>query len=408
MHDPDIRSYKTLLTVCCGVSFLCYFGSYMRLPVVPLYAKSLGADTMQVGIINSAFFSMAALLSLPMGLVSDRLGRKLLASAGLLVLAGTSFLLYFSKSPAQLIWIYLLFGVALAAFGPTMMSFVADISPPTHLGRSYGWYTTALYGGMSVGPAVGGFVAGVSGFQKTFLFSGLFIFITLILMVLLLPKPQHVRASGRREGMRAVLRELLRNRPLIACWIATIGGCLGLGMFIAFLPLHAHNQGLDVGEIGIVFSVQGFANALSRIPFGNLSDRVTRRANLVIIGTVGFAASMAGFSLSSSLTSFVLSALILGCGMGMAFTSIGALIAETVPARSRGIAMGGYNTCIYFGMMLSSGGMGAVIQAVGFSSTFLLIAFINVLLIILFHFLIREFTVEGKSAMARESSSQHD
>ena len=39
------------------------------------------------------------------------------------------------------------------------MSYVAGISPPTHLGRSYGWYTTALYVGMSLGPAAGGFVA---------------------------------------------------------------------------------------------------------------------------------------------------------------------------------------------------------------------------------------------------------
>ena len=132
-------SYGTLLFICCGVAFAGYLGSNMRLPVVPLYAKSVGADTVQIGIINSAFLLMAGILSLPLGILSDRFGRKLFASLGLVVLTVTSFLLYFSRTPMQLFWIYLFFGAGVAAFGPTMMAFVADFSPTTHLGRSYGW-----------------------------------------------------------------------------------------------------------------------------------------------------------------------------------------------------------------------------------------------------------------------------
>ncbi|MBW2681448.1 MAG: MFS transporter, partial [Deltaproteobacteria bacterium] len=69
-------SYTSLLFICCGVAFCGYLGSNMRLPVVPLYARSIGADTVQVGIINSAFLLMAGILSLPMGILSDRFGRK--------------------------------------------------------------------------------------------------------------------------------------------------------------------------------------------------------------------------------------------------------------------------------------------------------------------------------------------
>ena len=84
-------SYSALLFICCGVAFGGYLGSHMRLPVVPLYAKSLGADTILVGIINSAFLLMAALLSLPLGMMSDRLGRKRLACLGALILSATAF-----------------------------------------------------------------------------------------------------------------------------------------------------------------------------------------------------------------------------------------------------------------------------------------------------------------------------
>lgn len=396
-NEPIHPSYGTLLFMCCGVTFCCYLGSYMRMPVVPLYARSLGAGTAQVGIINSAFFLMAGVLSLPFGILSDRLGRKLLASLGLLVLSATSFLLYFSETPAQITWIYLLFGIGLAAFGPTMMSFVADFSPLTHLGRSYGWYTTALYTAMSLGPAVGGFVAHELGFLQVFLISGSVIFVTLWVVVLILPSfhPTHI-ARSEKPKTSEVVKSFLKNRPLLACWLTTLGGCFGLGMFITFIPLHAQNQNLNVGQIGLVFSAQGICNAVSRIPFGHMSDRVHDRRTLVVIGFIGFAATMAGFGISRALPHFIFFALTLGISMGLAFTSIGALIAEVVPPESRGLAMGGYNTCIYFGMMLSSALMGNIIPMIGFEKGFFITASVNFCILCIFFLFMKGFSPSGK------------
>ncbi len=365
----------------------------MRLPVVPLYARSIGADTVQVGFINSAFLLVAGILSLPLGILSDRFGRKRFASIGLIMLSATSFMLYFSKTPIQLMLIYLFFGMGLAAFGPTMMSLVADFSPATHLGRSYGWYTTALYTSMSLGPAVGGFIAQKQGFLQVFIISGMVIFITFWAALIFLP-PTHIIMADRPKKRKSyvIIKELLQNHALLSCWLVTLGGCFGLGMFITFLPLHAHDQGLKIGQIGLVFAAQGIANALSRIPFGHLSDKVANRRTLVVIGLIGFSASMAGFAISKHTIHFVLFAIAFGTSMGLAFTSIGALIAEVVPVASRGLAMGGYNTCIYLGMLTSSVSMGAIIQKIGFENGFFLTAAINFLLVGFFHFLMKNFS----------------
>ena len=386
-------SYGTLLFFCCGVAFAGYLGSNMRLPVVPLYAKSIGADTVQIGIINSAFLLMAGILSLPLGILSDRFGRKLFASLGLVVLTVTSFLLYFSRTPMQLLWIYLFFGAGVAAFGPTMMALVADFSPPTHLGRSYGWYTTALYTSMSLGPAIGGFIAEERGFLQVFFISGIIIFVTFWVVVFFLP-PTHLIIAERpkKEKASVIMKGLLKNRPLLSCWLVTLGGCFALGMFITFLPLHAQNQNLTIWQIGLVFAVQGICNAISRIPFGHMSDKVKNRSTLVVIGLIGFAASMAGFGISTRVIHFVSFAVAFGTSMGLAFTSIGALIAEVVPVESRGLAMGGYNTCIYFGMMVSSASMGPIIRKIGFESGFLITALINLLLVGFFYLLMKEFS----------------
>ncbi len=388
--QPDnAGSHAHLLTACCGIAFLCYLGSYMRLPVVPLYAKTLGADAVMVGLINSAFFLVAAFLSFPLGMISDRVGRKLLASTGLVILSGSSFLLCLCKTPVQIMSVYFLFGAGLAAFGPTMMSFVADMSLPSHLGRSYGWYTTVLYGAMSLGPAAGGALAQHLGFQTVFMASGVCIFITFWLLRFLIPSPRRIRSAVSPRNLFSGVKECFGNRRLVACWGATIGGCFGLGMFITFLPLDAQEHGLSIGKIGLVFCVQGIANALSRIPFGHLSDRVARRENLITVGTVGFAVAMVGFGLSSGLPGFLFFGAALGISMGISFTSIGALMAEVVPPWARGLAMGGYNTGIYLGMMLSSACMGSVIHAIGFEWAFFVTALVNLAIALVFHVIAR-------------------
>jgi len=278
------------------------------------------------------------------------------------------------------------------------MSLVADISPATHLGRSYGWYTTALYTSMSLGPALGGFLAEELGFLQVFVISGILVFITFWLILLYLPRARHILKDRNKKNESGVARKLLQNRPLVGCWLVTLGGCFGLGMFVTFLPLHADNQGLNVAEIGLVFAVQGLWNALSRIPFGYLSDRVARRGTLVIVGLLGYSGAMVGFALSTSLIHFILTSILLGISMGLAFTSVGALIAEVVDQESRGLAMGGYNTCIYFGMMLSSALMGGVIQKIGFANSFHLTGLLNFLLIGFFFLFMKNFEPnKGKS-----------
>jgi len=380
-HNSEaMRSFRVLLLICCTVTYAGYFGSYMRLPVVPLYARTIGASTVEIGFINSSFLLMAGLLSLPLGILSDRLGRKALIVAGLLVSSGTSFLLCLVHTPAQMIWVYLLFGFGLACFAPTMMSLVADITPATHLGRSYGWYTMAVYGGMSLGPAAGGWVAQWWGYQSVFLTSGVWILLVCLAVFALLPGSRHLRPAGfQKKPIAVAARNLSGNLSLIACWLVTLGGCLGLGMFVTFVPVHAHEQGIGAGEIGLIFGAQALFNALSRIPFGRLSDSVGQRSHLVVIGLIGLAASIAGFGISSTIASFIACAIGMGVSMGLAFTTIGALISQVVSPDDRGLAMGGYNTMIYLGMMLSSLVMGIAIRFLGFPLSFFIVAGLNLL-----------------------------
>jgi MFS family permease len=162
-------------------------------------------------------------------------------------------------------------------------------------------------------------------------------------------------------------------------------------MFLTFIPLFAQNQGLTAGQIGMVFFAQGICNALSRIPLGHLSDQVSDRKKLVGLGLIGLAVAMAGFSLSNHMTTFTVWAAVMGLSMALAFTSIGALISETVPPTHRGLAMGGYNSVIFLGLMLSSGFMGPIIQKTSFWAGFWIAGIIILGMIFGFYHLIKHY-----------------
>jgi len=378
-------AYGTLMLVSCGITFGCYFAAFIRLPVMPLQAHALGVDTGRIGVINAAFFAMAGLLSLPFGMVVDRWGRKRMAAAGVLILAAASGGLAVCRTFGDFTLAYLALGIGIAAFGPTMMTLVAVISPPTHLGRAYGWYTTAIFCGMSLGPAVGGYLARSLGAPQAFLAASLMLVTDFFFVLRFLPGRLEPPAGGDSGNSASrSLTSLFKNRPLMGSWLMTLSACFGLGMFTSFIPLHAQNRGLNVGQIGIIFFVQGLCNGASRIPFGRLSDQVNRRSDLVGAGIALYVMGLMGCGWAATMGYFVLASGLVGISMGLAFTSLGALIAEVVPAASRGSAMGGYNTCIYLGMMLSSVIMGKVCEMAGFAVGFYLTAGVNLVCLIVF------------------------
>lgn len=385
--NQDVQDSDRRLSAACLISFCCFFAAYMRMPVVPLFAVSLGADPVQTGLINATFMVTAALLSIPAGLVSDRMGRRPLLLVGLVVMSVTSYLLSRCHGLGQMAVVYLLFGAGLATFSPALMSYVADVTPADRLGRAYGSYTMALYSGMTLGPAAGGYAAAVSGLREVFLLVGGLMFAMFVTAYRALPAPAVAGRSARADTSAAVgpsLTLILKNRPFVACLVATLGCCLGYGMFVTFMPLYMKSMGMDVVQAGYVFTAQALANALSRLPTGKLADQAGDKGGVIATGLAVFSLALAGLVVSRSVAALVIVAIVMGVGMGVAFTVICARIADLVPTQMRGLAVGCYNTCVYTGMMLSSVTMGPVIKRIGYSGAFVLNSITGIVMLCLF------------------------
>jgi MFS family permease len=346
----------------------------MRLPLVPLFARELGASTVEVGMINAAFMLAATVLSSPLGLMSDRLGRRRLILSGMAISFLTSCFLLVAGSPLQLGAIYLFSGIGLACFSPAMMSYVGDVSPPSFLGRAYGWYTSALYLGMASGPGLGGTIAG-RGFRAAFLVSAFVIAAGLFL------------AGPRSADLGGDLREIVRNRAVLSCWIATFFSTYAWGALFAFFPLYARDAGISVFHTGLIFTTQAAANALFRIPTGHVMDRTGKRHRYILFGNLLFGLCIAAVGRVQGHAAIYAIFAAAGAAMAATFTAIGAVLSEAVPTPIRGLAMGGYNTCIYGGFAVSAATLGTVIERSGFPAGFGLAGALCALSILVFAFL---------------------
>jgi MFS family permease len=356
------------ILIACTLTFVLYLGAYMRLPLVPLFAQRLGASTFDVGLIHAGFMLAATLLSVPLGLVSDRLGRRRLILSGMAISGLTSLLLLIARSPLHVGAIYLFSGVGLACFSPAMMSYVGDVSPVPFLGRAYGWYTSALYLGMAAGPGLGGALAG-GGFGTAFLLSAIVIAAGLLLGGPRMPAPPPVIRPPSMH-LLSDFREITRNRAVLACWSTTFFSTYAWGSLFAFFPLYARDAGITIAHTGLIFTCQAAANALFRIPFGHLSDRTGKRVPFILAGNLLFGLSIMAVGQASTLIPLYALFVVVGGSMAATFTAIGTLLSESVPTRIRGLAMGGYNTCIYGGFTVSAATLGAVISRTGFPAGF--------------------------------------
>ncbi|MDD2898826.1 MAG: MFS transporter [Desulfuromonadaceae bacterium] len=352
----------------CLIGFAAFFSSYLRIPVMPLLAATLGAGPAQVGLINGAFMLTTGLLSIPAGLLADRIGRKKPIVAGVTAAAVSSLLVSQCNHPGQMAAAYVLFGAGLAVFAPGMLSLVADVMPSNRLGQAYGWYTTAIYVAMTLGPASGGYFARIMGLRQVFVVSGLLLVAVVMLALLVLPR-ESPRHNTDFHAIAAGSFELLRNRNLLACLLATVGSCIGFGVFLTFIPLYASLQGYNAAQVGLVFTAQAIINVVGRVPIGMLADHLDRRW-LVAAGLVVIAVSLATMGQVFQLAHLMACAAVMGVGMALTFTAIGALIAELVPVVQRGLAMGMYNSSIYLGMMSGSAIMGLSLEQIGYPSAF--------------------------------------
>jgi len=281
----EYRGAVQILLVCV---FTAMLGLGIISPILPIYAQSLGATLTQVGLLSSAWSISRFVFASPIGRFSDRRGRKRIIAVGLLVYAVVSFLYSIAWDFTSLVTIRLLHGLGSAMTMPVAMAYVAELSPVGQEGRYMGSINLAMFGGMGLGPLIGGYFSDAFTLSVPFYLMGGITATSLALTVFLLPDDRQRKIKA--TTVRPSFRKVLSNRLLRASFVYRTVAALGRGSIMGFLsiymglPVEDGGLGFSLSATGFIISAGQIGSALLQNPFGVLADKYDKIRLILLSG----------------------------------------------------------------------------------------------------------------------------
>jgi len=349
------------------VSLLMDVSSEMIHSLLPLFmVTTLGASAFAVGIIEGLAESVALIVKVFSGTLSDYLGRR----KGLaLVGYGSKPLFAVASTIGIVLTARLLDRVGKGIRGAPRDAMVADITPPHLRGAAFGLRQSLDTVGAFLGPllAVGLMLLWSNDFQAVFWVAVIPGLMAVALLFFGLREPEQRPAERRSNPIR---RENLKRLGAPYWWVVGIGAVFTLARFSeAFLVLRAQQGGVPVALVPLVMVAMNLVYALSAYPFGKLSDRISHTALLALGLVVLIAADLV--LASNDHWGVVLAGVALwGVHMGITQGLLATMVADTAPTDLRGTAYGFFNLMSGLAMLVASGVAGLVWDQFGASFTF--------------------------------------
>jgi EmrB/QacA subfamily drug resistance transporter len=167
-RPPVSSQEKAVLFVATLSSFMGPFMISSVNVALPAIQQEFGADAVALSWVATALLLAVAVFLIPLGKIGDIYGRKTIFTLGLVVYTLASLAGAFSTSMTMLIAVRVFQGFGTAMFVTTGMAIVTSVFPPERRGRAIGFYVTAVYIGLSIGPFAGGFLTQHLGWRSNF------------------------------------------------------------------------------------------------------------------------------------------------------------------------------------------------------------------------------------------------
>lgn len=224
------------------LTFLANMGYSVILPGLSLYAASLGSSYSLIGIIISIYAAAQLVTQIPVGKISDRMGRKLLITAGFAGTTVAAILYNFASQPFHMFALQALAGLSVGCVWPPMLAQLTEQTSPAERGKVMGIFNTVFFIGVGLGPLVGGYVSSAFGFLSVFnLWAFIAGFGAIFSLVAFKEMPRTVHAI-KPGGLKTKGEKMLKEGAFLsfvgACAVRSRGGfCTSFNN--AILPLYA-------------------------------------------------------------------------------------------------------------------------------------------------------------------------
>jgi len=271
-----IRRPGAILALLTGLNLLNYLDRLVVSAVLPKVQEELGLSNFEGGLLATVFLVGYFLTSPIFGSLGDRLPRKGLIAAGVLVWSAATIGSGLAAGLASLVLARALVGIGEASYATLAPTIIDDVTPPNRKGRALAIFYSAIPIGGALGYLVGGFVEKHWGWRSAFFVAG-GPGILLALVCLLIAEPERKLSAEKAD----ILRDIKKLTRVDLYRKGVIGYCAytaAIGAFSYWAPKFLYARyGLPLAAANFKFGlITVVGGAIGTIVGGRWADRAAR------------------------------------------------------------------------------------------------------------------------------------
>jgi len=351
---------KRSISGLSSIFALRMLGLFMILPVFSLAAHQYdGATPMLIGLAIGAYGLTQALLQIPFGMLSDRIGRKRVITIGLLLFAAGSVVAALADSIYMVIAGRLLQGSG--AIAAAIMALTADLTRDEHRTKAMASIGISIGLSFSIALAAGAALESWIGLSGIFWSTALLSLVGIAVLHLWVPTPTRLINHRDIEPSSQQFITVFRN-PDIMRMVGSIMilHCLLTISFFA-LPIALLNEaGLAMEQHALAYLPVLILAFISMVPFIIIAEKRRKMKPIFIGAIITLAIAQLGWSfLSSSLTGMLFCLWLFFTAFNILEASLPSLMSKLSPLANKGTAMGIYSSAQFIGAFIGgiSGGI---------------------------------------------------
>ena len=360
---------RSALTLACVIS-LRLFGLFLIMPVFSLYAQQMpDATPWLIGLALGVYGLGQVLLQIPLGLLSDRIGRKPAITLGLLVFAAGGLVAAMSHGLPGIVIGRALQGMGAVAGAGTALA--ADLTRHENRSKVMGIIGVSIGVAFLLALILGPPLEAVAGLTGLFAATSILALAALVLLWLIVPTPEQATAPAAASwaGVLSMLRDgrmLVLNGSVFFLHMLLTASFVGLPLLLAnrlHLPVNRHWE-LYLPVMVIAAFVMGAC-------LHRMRD-LAQSLKLVAVCVVATGLGLLGFGLSGEHVAVLgVAAAVFFSAFNLLEAALPSLVSQLAPGSMRGAAMGAYSTSQFLGAFVGGAVGGIALGRLGTDGVFL-------------------------------------
>ena len=368
-------------TTLSGVYALRMLGMFLVLPVLALYAATLpGAENNKalVGLAMGMYGLTQAVCQLPLGMASDKFGRKKVIYIGLIVFAAGSFLAAAADSLPMLVAARAIQGAG--AVSAAVTALLADLTRDEVRTRAMAMIGLSIGLTFSVSLVAAPVLAEWIGVPGLFVLTGILTVASIGVVAWLTPNPEQSKLHEDAQAQPSRMGEVLKNRQLLSLDFGIFAlHAAQMALFTA-LPFAMLGLGLYKVQHWKVYLPATLIGLVLMVPLIIVGETRNKLKQVFLLGIACIAVAQIGLLFGLHSIWLIAACLVVYfIGFNVLEASLPSMVSKIAPSDLKGTAMGVYNTMQSIGLFVGGACGGLLFQHYGFDGVF---AFCSVLMLL--------------------------